>query len=153
MIGYDESSPTCLVWLVHNGTRCRAGSPVKGTSHNGYVRVQVGGVLSLAHRLVWELHNGEIPPGFVIDHINRNKSDNRICNLRLATYSQNSQNVLVSPRKVSRLPKGVTAHQKGGFKSRIRENGILYESYHKTLEGALEWRRLKEVELHTHRPS
>lgn len=47
----------------------------------------------LVHRVVWELHNGEIPSGMQIDHINRNKQDNRIENLRLATVVQNSWNV------------------------------------------------------------
>lgn len=45
------------------------------------------------HRAVWEYHNGEIPKDRVIDHINRNRSDNRIENLRLATYRLNRQNV------------------------------------------------------------
>lgn len=45
------------------------------------------------HRAVWEYHNGEIPENKVIDHINRNRSDNRIENLRLATYKQNRKNV------------------------------------------------------------
>lgn len=153
MVGYDERSPTCLVWLVNNGTRCRKGNPVKGASHNGYVRVQVGGVLSLAHRLIWEIHNGKIPPGYVVDHINRVRSDNRISNLRLVTPSQNCQNVLVYPGKTSGLPKGISMHQKGGYKARIRLNNVVHEKYHKTLEGAIEWRTLMERNLHTHRPN
>jgi len=46
----------------------------------------------MIHRLVWEMHYGKIPKGMVIDHINRNKTDNRIENLRLATKSQNARN-------------------------------------------------------------
>ena len=44
------------------------------------------------HRLIWTLLNGDIPEGLEIDHINYNKSDNRIINLRLCTHHQNSQN-------------------------------------------------------------
>ena len=41
------------------------------------------------HRFVWECFNGVIPEGKVIDHINNDKEDNRICNLQLVTQQQN----------------------------------------------------------------
>ena len=41
------------------------------------------------HRFVWECYNGIIPDGKVIDHINNNKKDNRLCNLQLMTPQQN----------------------------------------------------------------
>jgi hypothetical protein len=44
------------------------------------------------HRLVWELVNGPIPEGMDVDHINNDRLDNRIENLRLATRSQNLAN-------------------------------------------------------------
>lgn len=44
------------------------------------------------HRLIWIASNGLPPKGSQIDHINRNKSDNRIVNLRLADSKLNSNN-------------------------------------------------------------
>lgn len=44
-----------------------------------------------AHRVAWVIHNGYWPVEF-IDHINGDRSDNRICNLREATHSQNARN-------------------------------------------------------------
>lgn len=41
------------------------------------------------HRLVWETFNGDIPNGFEIDHIDNDKTNNRLDNLRLVTRSEN----------------------------------------------------------------
>ena len=50
------------------------------------------GKFTKTHRAIWEAVNGPIPDGMWIDHINHDRSDNRIENLRLATPSQNAQN-------------------------------------------------------------
>jgi hypothetical protein len=64
-----------------------------GTSDgNGYLVLSYKGKQERAHRVVWIEANGQIPKGFVIDHINGIKSDNRLCNLRLVTPSENNQN-------------------------------------------------------------
>lgn len=44
------------------------------------------------HRLIYEYHHEEIPNEFFIDHINRDRFDNRIENLRLVTKQENSWN-------------------------------------------------------------
>jgi hypothetical protein len=46
------------------------------------------------HRYIWEIHNGPIPKGMEIDHINRDKEDNRIENLRCVTRKENQNNVI-----------------------------------------------------------
>lgn len=58
----------------------------------GYTQIVLNKQHCLLHRLVWIMHNGTIPKGFMIDHINGDKGDNRKENLRLATPSLNSQN-------------------------------------------------------------
>ena len=41
------------------------------------------------HRFVWECFNGIIPDGKVVDHVNNNRADNRLCNLQLMTQQEN----------------------------------------------------------------
>ncbi len=59
--------------------------------HYLQVRVMVGGVRyhACAHRVVWVHHNGPIPHGMEINHINGVKTDNRPANLEMVTRSKN----------------------------------------------------------------
>ena len=69
--------------------------PMKGNKQNsGYMFCCVkkhGGKQKTfyVHRFVWQCFNGDIPNGKVIDHINNDKEDNRLCNLQLMTQQQN----------------------------------------------------------------
>ena len=64
---------------------------IAGTEHKGYRRVKVDGTLILAHRLAFAIHHGRWPE-HEVDHINRDKADNRISNLREATRNDNMVN-------------------------------------------------------------
>ena len=69
--------------------------PTKGNKQrNGYMGCRIrkygGGFESYKiHRFIYECFNGLIPEGKVIDHINNDKEDNRLCNLQLLTPQQN----------------------------------------------------------------
>lgn len=67
---------------------------LKGVVINGYIvhTLNANGIKKhvRAHRIVWMAVNGEIPDGYVVDHINNNKTDNRITNLQLLTPERNS---------------------------------------------------------------
>lgn len=62
-----------------------------GTDHSGYRMIGVSGQRYLAHRLAWLYIYGEMPGGEV-DHINHDRSDNRIKNLRAVSHKINSRN-------------------------------------------------------------
>lgn len=58
--------------------------------NSGYTKICLDYRQCLAHRIVWLWHNEELP-GY-LDHINHKRSDNRIENLRPASYATNSRN-------------------------------------------------------------
>ena len=61
-------------------------------TQNGYITIVLNQRRFLAHRLAWAYVYGTFPEG-VVDHINRIKEDNRICNLRSVTQKENGKNV------------------------------------------------------------
>lgn len=74
--------------------------------------------------MVWLYVHGAIPDNMDIDHINGDRSDNRLVNLRLATASQNQQNSRLQVTSKSGF-KGVHLHkQSGRWLARIKHNGV-----------------------------
>lgn len=71
-----------------------------GWCERGYTYILVDGKRKKASRVIWEMHNGKIPDGLFVDHINNDRSDDRIENLRLVTPQQNVFN-----RKVAKNSK------------------------------------------------
>ena len=60
---------------------------------NGYGQINVAGRNMSAHRLAWEIANGPIPSGLLVDHICRNRACVNPAHLRLATKKQNGENL------------------------------------------------------------
>lgn len=80
---------------------------VAGSFHStGYVHISINRKLYKAHRLAWLYVHGSFPLTG-IDHINRNKSDNRVCNLRLANQTENNRNTALRKDNTSGV-KGVS---------------------------------------------
>lgn len=77
-------------WISNNGMRVCIGKPV-GSKSRGYLRIRVDGKKYFAHRLAWLYVHGEWPE-HELDHVNRDRADNRIANLRPASDTQNQRN-------------------------------------------------------------
>lgn len=81
-----------FTWIGKAGRSTRLGAVAGNINTDGYRRICVRGKRYYAHRLAWWFIYG-VWPNKEIDHINLNKDDNRIVNLRLVTRSQNKQNM------------------------------------------------------------
>ena len=78
-------------WLAAN-TRF-AGKEACSKHVDGYLTVRFEYRAIMVHRIAWCMTHGNFPKdGFEIDHINGDRSDNRIVNLRLVDRTGNSQN-------------------------------------------------------------
>jgi hypothetical protein len=87
---YDETVVGPEAWRSKVNRYHKIGD-VPGCVSQGYHRITIGGRTWGAHQLAWLYTYGEIPKGD-IDHINGNRLDNRMCNLRVVTRSENAQN-------------------------------------------------------------
>ncbi len=72
-------------------TGANAGKPITG-GKGVYSEICFNVKMYAAHRLIYAWHNGEIGKSLLIDHIDRNKKNNKIENLRAVSASENSQN-------------------------------------------------------------
>jgi len=97
-----------MIWKQIRG-RVKGGD-VAGCLDNatGYIRIGINGGYCLAHRLVWLFVYGYFPE-HGLDHINRNKTDNRIENLREASQQCNLRNCKIHKNNKSGV-KGVSWH-------------------------------------------
>lgn len=95
-----------LVWVKRPANRVCIGDKVKSVDAYGYLSVAFRGKVWKAHRLAWFLYYGTLPNGDV-DHINGDRLDNRISNLREASRVENLRNMAVSGKGLSKY-KGVS---------------------------------------------
>lgn len=88
----------------------RYSKTVAGTvDTHGYIQIRINYKLYLAHKLAWLFCYG-VYPNNQLDHINCNRKDNRINNLRLVTKFENAQNSKIRHNNKSGY-KGVSWHQ------------------------------------------
>ena len=91
---------------------------------SGYRRGIVNGYPAQAHRVIWAMHYGEWP-SMHLDHINRDRSDNRISNLRLATPSQNCVNRPLLKKPTHSKYRGVCRARTGKWTASISADRVI----------------------------
>jgi hypothetical protein len=120
ILNYDPETGI-FTWKISTANRVKVGDAAGCPDGHGYLRIQLQSRLYKAHRLAWLYVYGEWPK-LDIDHINRNRSDNRRANLRDVSHKQNHQNRSKPSNNTSGHP-GICWHkQSSKWRARIRHN-------------------------------
>jgi len=115
---------------LYNKTTATVGEElIKSVGKDGYYVARIAGKNRSHHRLIWEVVNGPINDSNLhIDHINQNKNDNRIENLRLVKLEINSRNKGLSKRNKTGT---------NGVRYREHKSGGYYIAFWNNLDGKL----------------
>lgn len=120
---------------------------LKPITVRGYRNVVVDGSHYDAHRLIWMWQYGADPGDLEVDHINGDGHDNRLCNLRLVTQSENQRNTKLYKNNKTGVPGVYKVKVKNGYVYRVRimhNEKWLYLGTFKTLEEAIDVRKAAE---------
>ncbi len=123
LLHYDPDS-VVFSWRASGKGRKTPGCAAGAVHGNGYRSINIQRRYYSAHRLVFLYMLGRLPdPSMRVDHVNGIRDDNRWCNLREVTNSENMQNQKRPMRtnKVGLL--GVTQAPSGKFRAHIFLNG------------------------------
>ncbi len=130
--------------FTRTGTRqgCKQGKTGSVSKTTGYLRICIDYKEYLAHRLAWLLCCGEWPKG-QIDHINQDRLDNRISNLRDVGFTENGRNKGIQTNNSTGVTGVYRARDK--YQTVIRVNGVIhYLGAYKTLDEARKVRKKAE---------
>lgn len=117
------------------------------TTRKGYRYTMVKGKWYAEHRLIWEYFHG-VPPTNYIDHIDGNKLNNVISNLREATNAENLANRGKQKNNTSGYKNVCWDIVRNNYKVSVRRNGKLTQRSTKDLEEACRWANELRNKLH-----
>jgi hypothetical protein len=107
-------------WRKPPNKKIAAGAKA-GTAHAaGYVNIGIKKSKYLAHRVAWVMSGQMLSNDDQIDHINGNRSDNRIDNLRLSSHDQNCMNSKARRHNFSKIKGAHFDKRRKKFRARIR---------------------------------
>jgi len=112
LFDYDARSGSLLWKKPPSKSSVKSGTAAGGIKSGGYISIKLNGLDYKAHRLVYVWHLGEIPSTAQIDHVDGNKANNRIENLRICSASENGRNRPAQANNTEGL-KGAYLHENG----------------------------------------
>ncbi len=143
ILNYDPETGI-FTWKVRTSASVKAGDVAGCPGVNGYLRISVQSRLYQAHRLAW-LYVYGVWPKDQIDHINRNRSDNRRANLREVTHKQNQQNKSKPSSNTSGHPGVYWCRRRSKWRAKIEHNyKQVHLGYFTDIEEALAARKAAE---------
>jgi hypothetical protein len=99
LLDYDPETGV-FRWKQFRRGVAKQGSIAGYTTKKGYRKISVDGIDYTEHRLAWKIFYN-FDPTDQIDHIDRNRQNNKISNLRLATNQQNCMNTGIKKNNTS----------------------------------------------------
>lgn len=124
----------------------------KPNRSHGYGAVRVDKKMYLAHRVIWLWHKGELPKNR-IDHIDRNKMNNRLENLRAVSPSENQHNHSLRRNNSSGFPGVHFNKQCNKYYAQIcKENKRIFIGSCATAEEAFEAYKRAKIKFHPTSP-
>lgn len=146
VLSYDPETGV-FVWKQSRG-KAKAGSVAGSKNSDGYLLIGLDREHPSAHRLAWLYVYGEWPTGH-LDHIDCNKTNNAIGNLRIADGAQNATNKKINATNTSGF-KGVHFNLHAGrWRSILKSRGTSYFlGYFDTPEAAHAAYCAKAAEIH-----
>jgi hypothetical protein len=126
-LAYSEESSTGLINKVNRGIRAKKGQETGTINLHGYFYMRFRHKIYANHRIIYFLNTGIDPEEKQVDHIDGDRLNNKISNLRLATRKQNQDNRKKSRNNTSGVT-GVYWHKrKNKYTSSIICNGKLLD--------------------------
>jgi hypothetical protein len=127
-----------------------AGVEAAGAHNAGYFRVSLDGVKQLAHRVAWAVHFG-VWPTAQIDHINGDRRDNRVLNLRAVSNAVNSRNAACPKNNTSTVVGVAWVPKRQKWLARIMtRNANKFLGYYDNIEDATTARKNAEKQFGFH---
>ena len=121
MLWYDSETGLFRWRNERNNGKIKPWSVAGSPDDRGYMQVCIGETHYRSHRLAWLYMMGTMPSDS-IDHINMNKGDNRWCNLRAATSSQNKWNTAL--RKDNKTGVKGVRFVSGKYRAAVKVAGV-----------------------------
>ena len=107
-----------IFWKKQAKPYHRITKPIGFIDNLGYAIVKHEGKNYKVHRVIYMMHHGEIPKGMEIDHLNHERADNRVENLRICSHGENMRN--------KREVKGYTWHKPlSRYRAQIKIEGVV----------------------------
>jgi hypothetical protein len=142
-----------LFWKVTRNNFVPKGTEVGSLDGKGYLRTKINKKNYSVHRLIFLFHKGYLPE--YLDHINGDRLDNRIENIREATMGQNNYNKKTPKTNTSGFKNVYWTKDMNKWRVRLNANGIkvcfgYYEDFEKAKRVAIEARNKLHKEFARH---